>query len=186
MVTTHKKLAGAKYVQYVLESTRSHRVKPSLVMAIMETESAFNPMTRSRSNALGLTQIKANTAGRDYFTRIKGYAHTPSSAYLYHPAQNIEIGSGYLSILARQYLACIKDLKKLEDAVIASYNGGADNLSRSLNSSGNRKQAIARINKMTTSEFYWFLTNRHIRGETRDYGRKGRKGRNRISKYEIL
>ena len=183
MVTTPKKLAGAKYVQYALESTRSHRVKPSLVMDIMETESAFNPMTRSRSNALGLTQIKANTAGRDYFTHIKGYAHTPRSAYLYHPAQNIEIGSGYLSILARQYLAGIKDQKKLEDAVIASYNGCPGNLSRILNSSGNQKQAIARINKMTTSEFYWFLTNRHIRGETRDYVRKVR---NIISKYETL
>ena len=183
MVATHKQLAGAKYVRYVLESTRSHRINPSLVMAIMETESAFNPMARSRSNALGLMQIKADTAGRDYFTRIKGYAHTPSSAYLYQPAQNIEIGSGYLSILARRYLVGINDPKKLEDAVIASYNGGAGNLWRSLNSSGNRKQAIARINKMTTPEFYWFLTNRHIRSETRDYVRKVR---TRISKYEAL
>ena len=101
MVTTHKKLAGAKYVRYVLESTRLHQVKPSLVMAIMETESAFNPMARSRSNALGLMQIKANTAGRDYFTHIKGYAHTPSSAYFYHPAQNIEIGSGFIAGISK-------------------------------------------------------------------------------------
>lgn len=183
MVATHKKLAGAKYVHYVLESTRLHRVNPSLVMAIMETESAFNPMARSRSNALGLMQIKADTAGRDYFTRIKGYAHTPNSAYLYQPAQNIEIGSGYLSILADRYLVGINDPKKLEDAVIASYNGGAGNLWRSLNASGNRKLAIARINKMTTGEFYWFLTNRHIRSETRDYVRKVR---TRMSKYEVL
>jgi membrane-bound lytic murein transglycosylase C len=69
-------------------------------MAIMETESAFNPMARSRSNALVLMQITADTLGRDYFKLIKGYAHTPSSAYLYQPAKNIEIGSGYLSILA--------------------------------------------------------------------------------------
>ncbi|MFP6793280.1 MAG: murein transglycosylase domain-containing protein [Pseudomonadales bacterium] len=98
MVATHKQLAGAKYVHYVLESTRSHPVNPPLVMAIMETESAFNPMARSRSNALGLMQIKADTAGRDYFTRIKGYAHTPNPAYLYQPAQNIEIGSGALPV----------------------------------------------------------------------------------------
>ena len=55
-------------------------------------------MARSRSNALGLMQIKADTAGRDYFTRIKGYAHTPNSAYLYQPAQNIEISSGALPV----------------------------------------------------------------------------------------
>jgi len=67
--------------------------------------------------------------------------------------------------------------------VIACYNGGAGNLWRSLNASGNRKLAIARINKMTTGEFYWFLTNRHIRSETRDYVRKVR---TRMSKYEVL
>jgi len=100
MVATHKQLAGEQYVNHVLKSTRSLQVKPSLVMAIMETESAFNPMARSRSNALVLMQITADTLGRDYFKLIKGYAHTPSSAYLYQPAKNIESGSGYLSILA--------------------------------------------------------------------------------------
>ena len=183
MVATHKQLAGAKYVRYVLESTRLHRVKPALVMAIMETESAFNPMARSSSNALGLMQIKADTAGQDYFSHIKGYSHTPSSAYLYQPVQNIEVGSGYLSILAGRYLTGINDPIKLEDAMIASYNGGTGNLWRSLNSSGNRKQAIDRINMMTTREFYWFLTNRHIRRETRDYVRKVR---TKMSKYADL
>ena len=183
MVAMHKQLAGAKYVGYVLKSARLHRVKPALVMAIIETESAFNPMARSRSNALGLMQVKANTAGQDYFSQIKGYSHTPSSAYLYQPVQNIEIGSGYLSILAGRYLAGINDPIKLEDAMIASYNGGAGNLWRSLNSSGDRKRAIDRINKMTTREFYWFLTNRHIRSETRDYVRKVR---TKMSKYQDL
>jgi membrane-bound lytic murein transglycosylase C len=179
----HKQLAGAKYVGYVLKSARLHRVKPALVMAIMETESAFNPMARSRSNALGLMQVKLSTAGQDYFSHIKGYSHTPSSAYLYQPVQNIEIGRGYLGILAGRYLAAIHDPIKLEDAMIASYNGGAGNLWRSLNSSGDRKRAIDRINTMTTREFYWFLTNRHIRSETRDYVRKVR---TKMSKYQDL
>ena len=49
---------------------------------------------------------------------------------------------------------------------------GAGNLWRSLNKAGNKTSAIARVNDMSTNEFYWFLTNRHIREETRNYLKK--------------
>jgi membrane-bound lytic murein transglycosylase C len=78
MVATHKDIAGGKYVKYVKSAGQQYNVPISLVMAIMETESSFNPFARSQSNALGLMQIKADTAGRDYFEIIKGYQHTPS------------------------------------------------------------------------------------------------------------
>ena len=172
MVETHKASPGGKYVKYVKDAGRQYGVPVSIMMAIMETESSFNPLARSRSNALGLMQIKANTAGRDYFSIIKGYKHTPSSAFLYSPKNNIEVAAGYLSILGNRYLAGIRDPKKREYAMISSYNGGAGNLWRSLNKTGNKTNAIARVNKMSTSEFYWFLTNRHIREETRNYLKK--------------
>jgi membrane-bound lytic murein transglycosylase C len=183
MVATHKDIAGGKYVKYVKSAGQQYNVPISLVMAIMETESSFNPFARSQSNALGLMQIKADTAGRDYFEIIKGYQHTPSSAFLYNPKNNIEVAAGYLSILQNRYLKGINDPTKLEYAVISSYNGGAGNLWRSLNKSGNKKQAIRRINKMSQKEFYWFLTNRHIRQETQNYVKKviGKK-----SKYSNL
>ena len=69
-------------------------------------------------------------------------------------------------------MAGIRDPKKREYAIISSYNGGAGNLWRSLNKAGNKTSAIARVNDMSTSEFYWFLTNRHIREETRNYLKK--------------
>jgi membrane-bound lytic murein transglycosylase C len=172
MVKEHKNIAGGKYIQTVKAAGRQHNVPASLMMAIMETESSFNPLARSGSNALGLMQIKANTAGRDYFSIIKGYKHTPSSSYLYNPSNNIEVAAGYLRILATRYLSGIKHPKKLEYAMISSYNGGAGNLWRSLDKNGNKTKSLARINNMTVSEFYWFLTNRHIRGETRNYLKK--------------
>ena len=85
MIRQHKSVAGNKYEQWVRAASSKHRIRSSLILAIMETESSFNPMARSRSNALGLMQIKANTAGRDYFSLIAGYKHTPTSAYLYNP-----------------------------------------------------------------------------------------------------
>ena len=172
MVETHKDIAGGKYVNFAKAASRQHKVPVSLVMAIMETESSFNPLARSRSNALGLMQIKANTAGRDYFSIIKGYEHTPTSSFLYSPKNNIEVAAGYLSILGNRYLVGIKNPKKREYAIISSYNGGAGNLWLSLDRKGNKTKSLARINKMSVSEFYWFLTNRHIRKETRNYVKK--------------
>ena len=172
MVREHKNIAGGKYIQYVKAAGRQHNVSASLMMAIMETESSFNPLARSGSNALGLMQIKANTAGRDYFSIIKGYKHTTSSSYLYNTSNNIEVAAGYLRILGTRYLSGIKHPKKREYAIISSYNGGAGNLWRSLDKNGNKTKSLARINNMTVSEFYWFLTNRHIRGETRNYLKK--------------
>ena len=172
MVETHKDIAGGKYVKYAKDAGRQYGVPVSIMMAIMETESSFNPLARSRSNALGLMQIKADTAGRNYFSIIKGYKHTPTSAFLYSPKNNIEVAAGYLSILGERYLVGIRDPKKLEYAMISSYNGGAGNLWRSLDKKGNKTKAIERINRMSTKEFYWFLTNRHIRQETRNYLKK--------------
>ena len=183
MISDHKEMASDKYQRYVQAASFTNDLSPALVMAIIETESAFNPMARSRSNALGLMQIKPDTAGRDYFTLIKGYAHTPTSSYLYNPKNNIEVGAGYLRILAERYLVGIAHPKKLEYAIIASYNGGSGNLWQSLNSKGSKKKAIARINKMSVKEFYWFLTHRHRRKETRNYLKRVT---SKIEKYRYL
>ncbi len=183
LVGQHKAIAGAKYIQFAKTASIKHRIPVPLIMAIIETESSFNPMARSRSNALGLMQIKADTAGRDYFSIIKGYAHTPTSGHLYTPSNNVEIGTGYLSILADRYLAGIYHPLKLQYAIISSYNGGAGNLYKSLAPNGSKKAAIARVNAMTVDEFYWFLTNRHIRAESRNYVKKVTR---RMKKYENI
>jgi len=183
MVTRHKAIAGNKYERLAREAGQKHRIRPSLIMAIIETESSFNPMARSRSNALGLMQIKADTAGRDYFSLVAGYQHTPTSAYLYNPQNNIEVGAGYLSILADRYLSGIYHPLKLEYAMISSYNGGAGNLWRSLDPEGNKQRALDRVNSMSVEAFYWFLTNRHNREETRNYVKKVTA---RIPKYANL
>jgi len=183
MIGQHKVVAGAKYVNFAKAAGAKHMIPVALIMAIMETESSFNPLARSRSNALGLMQIKADTAGRDYFSIISGYQHTPTSAYLYNPENNVEMGAGYLSILADRYLAGIYHPQKLEYAIISSYNGGAGNLFKSLVPTGGKRAAIDRINAMTVEEFYWFLTNRHIRLESRNYVKKVT---SRMKKYTSL
>jgi membrane-bound lytic murein transglycosylase C len=172
MIGQHKTIAGNKYLALAKTASAKHRIPLPLIMAIMETESSFNPLARSRANALGLMQIKAATAGRDYFSIIHGRSQTPTTQFLYNPENNIEVGTAYLSILADRYLAGIYHPQKLEYAIIASYNGGSGNLFKSLVPSGGKQSAIDRINAMTVKEFYWFLTNRHIRLESRNYLKK--------------
>ena len=172
MTGQYKAIAGSKYLGFAKTASAKHMIPAPLIMAIMEVESSFNPLARSRSNALGLMQIKADTAGKDYFSIINGYSHTPTTAYLYNPENNVEVGTGYLSILADHYLGGIYHPQKLQYAIIASFNGGAGNLYKSLVRSGNKKAAIERINQMSVKDFYWFLTNRHIRLESRNYVKK--------------
>jgi membrane-bound lytic murein transglycosylase C len=165
----HTKISSVKYYDLVAAASRRHQVPISLVYGIIETESAFNPKARSGSNAIGLMQILQRQAGREYFQRVEGYDHTPSESYLFNTANNVEVGTAYLAILGNRYLHKIKHATTRQYAVIASYNGGAGNLFKSLSPKGNRTEAIRRLNNMSPSQAYWFITHRHNRKETRNY-----------------
>jgi soluble lytic murein transglycosylase-like protein len=86
-----------------------HQVEAAVVRAIIQTESAFNPLALSRKGAIGLMQLMPMTArelGVDPFV----------------PEQNIEGGVRYLSQLLRTFGG-------LELALVA-YNGGPGYASR--------------------------------------------------------
>jgi membrane-bound lytic murein transglycosylase C len=165
----HTAISSVKYYALVADASRRHQVPISLIYGIMETESAFNPKARSSSNAIGLMQILQRQAGREYFQRIEGYDHTPSESYLFNSANNVEVGTAYLAILGNRYLHKIQNPITRQYAVIASYNGGAGNLFKSLSPKESRNNAIQRLNNMTPPEAYWFITQRHHREETRNY-----------------
>jgi soluble lytic murein transglycosylase-like protein len=51
----------------VRQASRKYGVDESLILAIMQTESSFNPYAVSRSDALGLMQVVQHSAGKDVF-----------------------------------------------------------------------------------------------------------------------
>jgi membrane-bound lytic murein transglycosylase C len=169
LTSDHTQISSLKYYDLVVAASRRHQVPISLIYGVIETESAFNPRARSSSNAIGLMQILQRQAGREYFQRVEGYDHVPTESFLFNTANNVEVGTAYLAILANRYLYKIKHAKTRQYAVIASYNGGAGNLFKSLSPSGNRAKAINRLNRMSPSEAYRFITQRHNREETRNY-----------------
>jgi membrane-bound lytic murein transglycosylase C len=145
LVLEFKQVAAKQYLPYVTQAAVKYGVDEALILALIETESSFNPFAVSRSHAYGLMQVMPNTAGRDYFQRIKKNDHRPSRQFLFNAKNNIEVGSGYLSILRDVYLRGIRHPLTQEYCMIAAYNGGAGQLLRSFDR--NNKKAIAKINK---------------------------------------
>ena len=101
-------MAGAartKIVNHVIAEARKYKLDPRLVLAVMSTESAFNPNARSDRNAFGLMQIIPETAERFGVTDIMD------------PVQNIRGGMAYLRWLLNYYRGDVS-------LVLAAYNAG--------------------------------------------------------------
>ena len=170
LVTNHNELRKIKYSDPVLAAAARYQVAPSLIFAIIETESSFNPFAISSANAYGLMQIVPSTAGKDVYSRVKGLKDQPSADVLFDVEANIDIGAAYLHLLEDVYLKSVADPQSREYATISAYNGGAGNVFRVFGS--NREKALAVMNAESPSVVYERLVNDHPREETQRYLRK--------------
>ena len=166
MVPNHLDKRAHKYLPMVRKAAEKYNVDASLIPAIMQIESSFNPYAVSHSDALGLMQVVQHTAGLDVF-RMKGKWGKPSRSYLFDPENNIDTGTAYLSILQDNYLAGIANPVSRRYAVITAYNGGAGSVLRVFSSDKDR--AFAQINALSPNEVYQTLTTRHPSAESRRY-----------------
>ncbi|WP_273802199.1 membrane-bound lytic murein transglycosylase MltC [Proteus vulgaris] len=166
LVPNHLDKRAHKYLPLVQQAAAKYGVEPSLILAIMQIESSFNPYAVSSSDALGLMQIMPATAGRDVF-RMQGKSGQPSRSYLFDPANNIDAGAAYISILQNSYLGDIKDPISRRYAVIQAYNGGAGSVLRIFHS--DKKQAAAMINNLEPTQVYTTLRNKHPADQSRRY-----------------
>lgn len=71
LVPNHLDKRAHKYLPLVRKASERYGIEESLILAIMQTESSFNPYAVSRSDALGLMQVVQHSAGRDVF-KMKG------------------------------------------------------------------------------------------------------------------
>ncbi|MGL5699152.1 MAG: membrane-bound lytic murein transglycosylase MltC, partial [Kluyvera sp.] len=145
LVPNHLDKRAHKYLGMVRQASRKYGVDESLILAIMQTESSFNPYAVSRSDALGLMQVVQHSAGKDVF-RSQGKSGTPSRSFLFDPASNIDTGTAYLAMLSNVYLGGIDNPTSRRYAVITAYNGGAGSVLRVF--SNDKVQAANIINSM--------------------------------------
>jgi Transglycosylase SLT domain/Domain of unknown function (DUF4124) len=93
------------YDDIIEEQARLQGVRPDLVRAVVQVESAFNPYARSPKGAEGLMQLMPSTARQFGVTNP------------YNPNQNVRAGVAYLRQLLDRY-------DDNEELALAAYNAG--------------------------------------------------------------
>ncbi|XZQ55625.1 MAG: membrane-bound lytic murein transglycosylase MltC [Arsenophonus sp.] len=166
LIQNHLNKRIYKYLPYIRQASKKYNVDESLIIAIIQIESNFNPYAVSHSNALGLMQIMQNTSGKDVF-RTKGKYGKPSRNYLFNPVNNIDVGTAYLSLLQKTYLSDITNIISLRYASIVAYNSGANSVLRVFHK--NKKLALKIINKMKPDDVYQKLITKHPSFQSRKY-----------------
>lgn len=106
----------------VINESAKYNLDPVFVLAVIKTESKFNPLTVGRFGEIGLMQIKPDTAewiARKYNLTWEG------KKTLQNPEANIKIGLAYMNYLRNQFNG--KAVK-----YVSAYNMGPRNVRRLL------------------------------------------------------
>jgi len=181
-------IKAKKYKKDVFKRANEFHLPPSLIYAIIHTESSFNPMARSYVPAFGLMQIVPQTAGMDAYEFLYHQKRLLSPSYLYNSHNNILIGSAYFYKLYYIYFKNIKNPLSRLYCSIAAYNTGVGNVSCAFNShskdfSGRTicsrsrgdysiSKAVLKINSMSSKEVYNYLIKNLRYDEARNYLKK--------------
>lgn len=163
---------ASNYSARILAESERRDVEASLLLAVIHTESAFNPMARSQVPAYGLMQIVPTTAGLDATEYVYGKQTLLAPSALYDPEQNIELGAAYLWILNNRYLRKIENPLSRYYCVVAAYNTGAGNVAKAFTGRRNVTEAAPIINKMSPDEVYAHLIKNLPYDETKNYLKK--------------
>ncbi|WP_219836324.1 lytic transglycosylase domain-containing protein [Paenibacillus sp. R14(2021)] len=102
---------GSDYESIINEAAAKYGIDPTLIKAVIHTESSYNPNAESKAGAKGLMQLMDGTA--------RGLGVTDA----FDPQQNIEGGTKFLAYLLRKYSGN-------EQAALAAYNAGPGRVDR--------------------------------------------------------
>lgn len=180
MITRSKEFRTA-----VLEQADRHNLQPSLIFAIMETESHFNPRARSPIPAFGLMQLVPSSGGVDSYNYLYGTKKILPPEYFFHADQNIELGAAYIKLLNHSYLKPIKNPTSRIYCTVAAYNAGAGGVARAFVGNKNVTKASEIINAMTPAEVYEHLLKHLPATETRSYLKKVFKAQARYRSVDL-
>ena len=159
--------AAGRYTSFIRQYAEKYQLASALVLAIMHTESNFDPFAVSRNQAVGLMQIVPDTAGNEVYRYITGSHGSPSLDTLFSPEHNIRYGAVYLHLLERRYFGGVRNPASRQMCIIAAYNGGPGAVLRLFDSDPDA--AVAVINSLAPEALYTTLTTEMPKRETRRY-----------------
>ncbi len=153
LVADHLQRRAERFRPYVQRYCAEYSLDPALVMAIIQTESNFNPEARSAAHAYGLMQIIPRWAGLETMREIYNSDQIPSPAYLTDPENNIRHGCCYLHLLQSRYFRSMTQETKRDYVIICSYNWGPGNVRRRI------VDQYSPIERYSDREVYTILRN---------------------------
>lgn len=161
-----------RYLPEVQQQAKRYNIEPALLLAIIHTESSFNPLARSPIPAFGLMQIVPTSAGKDVSNFLQGKPLLLSPEYLFQADNNVEAGSTYMHILSNRYFKNVRNTQSRIYMSIAAYNTGPGNVAKTLSGSKSLNQASIAANAMSSENVYTLMVNHLPAQETRNYLQK--------------
>lgn len=171
-VNNYQEKILTRYLNDIKRIAKDFDIDVSTVLAIMETESSFNPRATSPVPAFGLMQVVPSTAGIDAYRHVYGEKKLVSAEFLYDELNNILMGTAYFNLLDNRYLRRIKNGQSRFYCAVASYNTGVGNLAKTFVGSKDIKAAAKVINTLSPDQVYNHLLENLPAQETRNYLKK--------------
>jgi membrane-bound lytic murein transglycosylase C len=126
LVSDNDKKRIAKYEKLISKFCKEAGIEPALALAIIRTESCFNPRAYNRGgNAYGMMQIVPKYAGKTMNKILYKNDKEPSSKILFDPEKNLRMGINFLGHLKSTSWKKITNDINQRYCVICSYNGGS-------------------------------------------------------------
>jgi len=97
--------ASGRFEDIIVRHAAAHDIRPALIRAVIQTESAFDPRARSPKGAMGLMQLMPGTAAELGVNDA------------YDPEENVRAGVAYLKSLLTRY-------RGNEELALAAFNAG--------------------------------------------------------------
>lgn len=133
----------------VISEATKYKLDPVFVLAVIKTESKFNPLARGQFGEIGLMQVKPDTA--EWIAKKYNIAwYGPKT--LENPTMNIRIGLAYMNYLRSEF-------KGTANKYVSAYNMGPRNVRRLIAKNVEPVEYSSRIMK-NYSEIYRALAHR--------------------------
>jgi peptidoglycan lytic transglycosylase len=113
-------LYPAPYRQAIISASKSRKLDPRFILALIRQESVFKPLAKSPAGARGLLQLTMDAAEK--YGPGAGL-NALRENQLYQPETSITVGAEYIEHLTKLF-------PQMLEPVAASYNGGEDNVAR--------------------------------------------------------